>query len=261
MELNSKTIREETIKLSCQTGAGHLAPSLSIVELLVVLFNHFLVFNRKNPKDDIRDRLVISKGHGCYAYYVILNHLGFISKSLIGNFNKNDSVLKGCLEINSDFMIEASTGSLGHGLPIAVGMAKAFKIKNRKNRVICIVGDGEMQEGSNWEALMLAYRFKLDNLLIIIDANNLQALGYVEDIAIGNDKLASILRSFFSDFFDIDGHNEEEIYKAYEYFYKNKNSNSMILFARTVKGKGLKIAENSPIYHFRCPTIDGYKYE
>jgi len=261
MELKSGIIREKTIKFSCQTGAGHLAPSLSIVELLVVLFNHFLVFNKSNPKDDSRDRLIISKGHGCYSYYIILNQLGFIPDNIINNFNNIDSILKGCLETNKDFMIEASTGSLGHGLPIAVGMAQAFKIKNKKNRVICIVGDGEMQEGSNWEAMMLAYRFKLDNLLIIIDANNLQALGHVADIAIGNDKLASILKSFFSDFFDIDGHNEKEIYKAYEYFYKNQNSNSMVLFARTVKGKGLKIIENSPIHHFRCPTIDGYRYE
>ena len=177
--LDIEDIRYKTIKLSCETGAGHLAPSLSCLEMLVVLFNDYLKFDKDNVFDDSRDRLIFSKGHGAYSYYVILNELGIIPNYEIENFYSNSS-LKGCLTYNPKYMLEASTGSLGHGLPIAVGMAQSFKMQKKKNKVICIVGDGEMQEGSNFEALQLASRFKLDNLLIIVDGNKLQAMDRVQ---------------------------------------------------------------------------------
>ncbi|RXJ93838.1 transketolase [Malaciobacter molluscorum] len=258
--LNSQIIRKKTIELSCKTGAGHLAPALSTVEILTVLFNKFLNFNKNNPKDETRDRFILSKGHGCYAYYVILNELGFIPNKELETFNTLDSRLMGCVVENNDFMIEASTGSLGHGLPIAVGMAKSFKLQNKSNKVICMIGDGEMQEGSNFEALMLAYRFKLDNLLIIIDANDLQAMGRVENIALDNNRLAKILNSFIdTNFFDIDGHNEEELEKSFIKFYNQENEKFSIIFARTIKGKGIKLLEHSQDHHYRCPTLDGYE--
>ena len=178
--LDIEDIRYKTIKLSCETGAGHLAPSLSCLEMLVVLFNDYLKFDKDNVFDDGRDRLIFSKGHGAYSYYVILNELGIIPNNEIENFYSNSS-LKGCLTYNPKYMLEASTGSLGHGLPIAVGMAQSFKMQNKNNKVICMVGDGEMQEGSNFEALQLASRFKLDNLLIIVDGNNIEELVQIAD--------------------------------------------------------------------------------
>mgnify|MGYP000514441025 CR=1 FL=1 len=260
--LTSDDIRKKTIKLSCVTGAGHLAPALSTVEILTVLFQKYLKFTKKDPKDESRDRFIMSKGHGAYAYYIILNELGFLPSWELEHFNTDKASIKGCLTQNEDYMIEASTGSLGHGLPIAVGMAQSFKIQNKPNKVICMVGDGEMQEGSNMEALMLAYRFKLDNLLVIIDANELQAMGRVENVALDNNRLSKILNSFIDDnYFDIDGHDEASIENSFEKFYNQSNKNFSIMFARTIKGKGIELLEDSEKHHFRCPTQDGYVME
>ena len=260
--LNAKDIRKKTIKLSCDTGAGHLAPALSTVEILTVLFEKYLRYEKSNAYDESRDRFILSKGHGAYAYYVILNELGFLPDSELEHFNTDKASIKGCLVENPSYMIEASTGSLGHGLPIAVGMAQSFKIQNKPNKVICMIGDGEMQEGSNTEALMLAYKFKLDNLLIIIDANNLQAMGKVDDVALDNDRLSKVLNAYIDDgYYDIDGHDEVSIAKCFEAFYQKENTNFSIMFARTVKGKGIDILEDSQKHHFRCPTLDGYVLE
>lgn len=258
--ITTQDIRERTIEFSCRHNAGHLAPSLSNVEILSVLFRDFLRFNASDSCDENRDRVVFSKGHGCYAYYVILNALGFIPDHILDSFSQEESPLKGCVSYAPDFMLEASTGSLGHGLPLAVGMAQSLKMQGKSNKVICIVGDGEMQEGSNFEALALAYRFKLDNLLVIIDANGMGAMDFLHNVCLDNDALSKIL-SVYTDshsFFDIDGHNESQIYEAYQHFYTHTNHSLSIMFARTIKGKGLEMIENNPIYHYRCPTQDGY---
>ena len=256
-------IRQKTIRLSCRSGAGHLAPSLSCVEMLTVLFRDFLRYNLDDPRDKYRDRLIFSKGHGAYAYYVILNELGFLPDHELDNFYTDRATIKGCLTMNLNYMIEASTGSLGHGLPIAVGMAQAFKMQRMDNKVICIVGDGEMQEGSNYEALQLAYRFKLNNLLIMVDANNLQAMDRVEDVALDNNKLSSILKNYVNPcaFLDIDGHSENALQKSLKQFFHSQNDSFSIIFCRTVKGKGLSLIENSIKHHFRCPVEDGYQIE
>ena len=138
--LNSQDIRQKTIELSCKTGAGHLAPSLSTVEILTVLFEKYLNFNKNDTKDETRDRFVLSKGHGAYAYYIILNELGFLPDWELEKFNTDEATIMGCLTENPEYMIEASTGSLGHGLPLAIGMAQSFKIQNKTNKVICMIG-------------------------------------------------------------------------------------------------------------------------
>ena len=257
--LSSKDIRKKTIELSCNSGAGHLAPSLSCTEILTVLFRDFLKFTINEPKNATRDRLIFSKGHGAYSYYIILNELGFLPDWELDNFYKEDATIKGCLTKNLDYMIEASTGSLGHGLPIAVGMAQAFKMQNMKNKVVCIVGDGEMQEGSNFEALSLAYRFKLDNLLLIIDGNGLQAMNQISDVGLDNNRLAKVLHSYTDNFSKIDGHNENKLTNSFNQFFNQKNETFTVLFCDTTKGKGLKMMEDSIAYHYRCPTQDGYK--
>lgn len=256
--LTSEEIRKATIELSCKSGAGHLAPSLSSVEILTVLFRDFLKYQIGNPLWENRDRLIFSKGHGAYAYYVILNKLGFLPDSELQGFYGGASV-KGCLSADKNYMIEASTGSLGHGLPIAVGMAQAFKMQGMSNKVVCIVGDGEMQEGSNFEALALAYRFKLDNLLLIVDANGLQAMDKVADVGLDNDRLLKVLSAYTDNVVDIDGHNEELLHSAFSSFYSSATLSQMsIVFARTIKGKGIEFMENSIAHHFRCPIEDGY---
>ena len=258
--LDSKIIRKKTIELSCKSGAGHLAPSLSTVEILTVLFRDFLQYNLEDAKDATRDRLIFSKGHGAYAYYVVLNELGFLPDNELEDFYHGASI-KGCLTQNPEYMIEASTGSLGHGFPIAVGMAQAFKMQNRSNKVVCIVGDGEMQEGSNFEALALAYRFKLDNLLLIVDANGLQAMDRVADVGLDNERLAKVLSSYTDNFSKIDGHSEASLHVAFDNFFHTKNESFSIVFCGTLKGKGVEVCENSIAHHFRCPTQDGYTLE
>ena len=258
--LNSSDIRKKTIELSCKTGSGHLAPSLSCIEILTVLFRDFLTYNKENSKDNKRDRLIFSKGHGAYGYYVILNELGFLPDYELENFY-NGASIKGCLTQNLEYMIEASTGSLGHGLPIAVGMAQAFKMQNKQQKVICIVGDGEMQEGSNFEALGLAVRFKLDNLLLIVDANGLQAMDKVEDVGLSNTQLSIVLSAYSENFSRIDGHNEEVLKQTMNKFFNNRNDSLSIFVCDTIKGKGIELCENSIAYHYRCPVQDGYKLE
>jgi transketolase len=260
LQLCANDIRKKTIKLSCDAQAGHLAPSLSCVEILTVLFRDFLNYNRDNAHDENRDRVIFSKGHGAYAYYVILNELGFLPDEELKNFY-NEASIKGCLTQNLNYMIEASTGSLGHGLPIAVGMAQAFKMQKKSNKVICIVGDGEMQEGSNFEALALAYRFKLDNLLLIVDANGLQAMDRVSDVGLDNNRLAKVLNAYGDNFDKINGHNESLLEQTFCKFFHKKNSSMSILFCDTIKGKGVDVCEDSIAHHFRCPTQDGYILE
>ena len=255
--LDCANIRKKTIAFSCNSGAGHLAPSLSVVEILTVLFRDFLSYNIDDAKDETRDRLIFSKGHGAYAYYVILNELGFLPDEELDKFYDGASI-KGCLTQNLDYMIEASTGSLGHGLPISVGLAQAFKMQKKPNKVVCIVGDGEMQEGSNFEALALAYRFKLDNLLLIVDANNLQAMDKVEDVGLDNDRLSKVLASYTDNFSRVDGHNEDDLKSNMDKFFNSKNSEISIMLCDTLKGKGVDVCENSIAHHFRCPTQDGY---
>jgi len=251
-DLLAENIRKATIKLSCDSGAGHLAPSLSCVEILTVLFRDFLYYDVNNPKSESRDRLIFSKGHGAYAYYIILNQLGILPDIEIEKYNKGGS-LTGCLKKDDRYMLEASTGSLGHGLPIAAGMAKAFKLQGQNNKVICVVGDGEMQEGSNFEALAFAYRHKLDNLLVIVDANDLQAMDCVADVALDNDRLSKILSAYVDKnyFFDIDGHDEKILKESFSIFFERKNSmdSFSICICRTIKGKGLSMIEGKTKYH------------
>lgn len=264
-DLTSSFVRRKTIELSFKTGAGHLASSLSCVEILTVLFRDFLVYDVNDSLFNGRDRLIFSKGHGAYAYYVILNAIGFLPDFELENFYTERSSIKGCLTLNKNYMIEASTGSLGHGLPIAVGMAKALKMRSIESKVICIVGDGEMQEGSNFEALIYANRFKLDNLAVIVDANGLQAMDYVENIGIDNTTLFHAMSAFTdsSYSFRLNGHDEYEISKAFEFFFHSKGEKNgfSIFFCDTIKGKGIPLIENNPKYHFRCLTEDGYKLQ
>lgn len=260
-KLQPDVIRDKTITLSCVTGAGHLAPSLSTVEILTVLFRDFLRFTPGHPDDETRDRFILSKGHGCYAYYVILNELGFIPDQELATFYTDASRLTGCLSMNLDYMIEASTGSLGHGLPIAVGMALSFKLRHRSNKVVCMVGDGELQEGSNFEALQFACRFRLDNLLVIVDANRLQAMDKIADVALDNEHLANLLRIYAQDNFHlVDGHDVLQLDQALRAFFVTSAplAGFSVLYCNTIKGKGIDFMENEAKYHFRCPMEDGY---
>lgn len=262
LQLKADFIREDVIKVAVRNKAGHIAPSLSCVDILTALYYNLMnIF--ESPQCDQRDLLIFSKAHGCYGLYAILSDRGYIERS---DWNKfyNGSFLSGCVERSIKNGIEAGCGSLGHGLPIAVGIAFGAKLQGKKNRVYCIVGDGEMQEGSNWEAVQFAVKHGLSNLTIIIDNNKLQAMDFLDNILTVKDRKKDIekkLSSFGIRVKSCDGHNTKKIVSVIKTWIKNQDKIKVpqALVANTIKGYGLICMENVPMFHFRLPTEDDFK--
>lgn len=268
-ELKEKAdyIRKDLIENAIKNGAGHIAPSLSCVDILVVLYYEILNIQSLSNWNE-RDRFILSKGHGCYGLYSILADIGLIPKEEWINFY-NGSCLTGCVERHEEFGLEASCGSLGHGLPIAVGMAFGAKLQSKKFRIYCMVGDGEMQEGTNWEAIQFAVKHKLSNLTVIIDNNALQAMDFTENIMGFKDADKNFLKkmtAFGLEAQICDGHDIESLISVLKNWVKNQeNTAPQVLIANTVKGYGLLCMENIPKFHFRMPTPEelkmGNRYE
>ncbi len=257
MDLKEKAdeIRRELIKVAVRNGAGHIAPSLSCVDILVTLYYDLMKIG-DSPFWEERDRLVFSKAHGCYGLYAILADKGFIPREEWENFYKG-SHLSGCSERDLEKRIEAGCGSLGHGLPIAVGIAFGAKLQKKEYRVYCIVGDGEMQEGSCWEAIQFAVKHKLSNLTIIIDHNRLQAMDFLENIMVpegAKEDLRKKFKAFGLAVASCSGHSHKKIISAIRGLVKNNPVRPQVLVANTVKGYGLAFMENVPKFHFRLPT-------
>ena len=175
LDNRSKYLRQLIVQALIGGGRGHMGSAMSLVEILRVLYDEFINIDPKNPKEENRDRLILSKGHGCLALYSILADKGFFPKKLLNKTSRTGSILGGHPEQKIPG-IEVSTGALGHGLPIAVGMSLAAKLKKKKHKIYVIVGDGECNEGSVWEAVMSAANFKLDNLIAIVDYNKVRSL-------------------------------------------------------------------------------------
>ena len=269
-QLNKKAnqIRCDLVKVTVKNKAGHIAPSLSCVDILTALYYKIMNLS-KNPEWERRDRLVFSKAHGCYSLYAILADIGYLDQKDWATFYKG-SFLAGCAERSVKNGIEAGCGSLGHGLPMAVGIAFGAKLLNKTYRVYCILGDGEMQEGSNWEAIQFAVKHNLSNLTVIIDKNSLQAMDFLENILTiegRKDDLQKKLKAFGFEVKTCDGHNIKHIIAVIEKWVKNKENFTapQVLIANTIKGYGLKCMENVPKFHFRLPTQDelkkGNRYE
>ncbi|MCM8831040.1 MAG: transketolase [Candidatus Omnitrophica bacterium] len=260
LEKKANQIREEIISVAVKNQAGHIAPSLSCVEILVALYYKIMRYKKTDPFWEDRDRLIFSKGHGCYALYAILADLGILPKNEWQNFYTDQSSLCGCIERNLRYGIEASCGSLGHGLPMAVGVAFAAHLQNKKYRTFCVVGDGELQEGSNWEALQFAVKHELSNLLIIVDKNCLQAMDFIVNIL--DKKETDLIKRLkgFGLFVDIcSGHNIKELIECIRKSLQTKTAKPKVIIAKTIKGFGLKCMENVPKFHFRIPTDEELK--
>lgn len=204
----SKHLRRQIARVLLASRRGHLGPALSIIEILRVLFDSVLRFDAKNPAWPERDRFILSKGHGCIALYVLLADKGFISEEALWGFCCFDSTLGGHPEPHTPG-VEVSTGSLGHGLPIAVGMAIAI----RPRRVFVLLGDGECDEGSVWEAAMAAAKHKLDNLIVLVDYNKQQSYGSTAEV-LDLEPLAEKWRAFGFMVLEVDGHSVEELQAA-----------------------------------------------
>ena len=244
-------IRKKILKMIVDARAAHIGTSLSSVEILVALYFSVLNVDPQNPEWEDRDRFILSKGNGAAALYATLAERGFFPVKTLDTFAQNGSTLIGHADLQVPG-VEASTGSLGLGLSVGVGMSLAGKSDNRSYRVFVLLGDGECDEGSVWEAAMSASHYKLDNLTAVIDHNKLQATGFVKEV-MSQDPILEKWRSFGWSAREIDGHNMEELLKTLKETPFEKNKPSAII-AHTVKGKGISFLENDVISHYKCPN-------
>lgn len=222
-----------------------------MADLLAVLYGKILRIDAANPKWAERDRFILSKGHGAAILYAVLAEKGFFSKELLNTYYQNGSFLAGHANSHNVPGVEVSTGSLGHGLPIGCGMALAGKRGNKPYRVFVIMSDGELDEGSNWEAILFAPQHKLDNLVAIVDYNKIQSFGTVSEV-LDLDPLADKWLSFRWAAREIDGHNYKQIESTLESIPFEQGKPSVII-AHTVKGKGVSFMENQLAWHYKSP--------
>ena len=257
MELSdiSRVIRAEIIETSSRTGTPHLGSCLSCVDLLVALYFSVLRIDPLNPRDEDRDRFIMSKGHGAMALFHVLSKRGFFSSEMIQNYGQDGGFLAEHPPTPGHLAgIEAATGSLGHGLSMGLGIALAARLQKRCYNVYAIVGDGECNEGSVWECAMLAAAQRVNNLCVIVDFNKWQATGRSQEI-MAIDCLADKWRAFGWDVVEIDGHVIEDILAALSKFPSDINKPTAII-AHTIKGKGVSFMEDDNNWHYRIPNAD-----
>ena len=248
----AKQIRRVSVQLAHMTNTSHTGGTLSQADILAVLYSGIINISPESIDDPARDRFIQSKGHCCASFYATLALKGFIDiEELLSNYCKNGSQF---FEHVSHKLpgVELSTGSLGHGLPVACGMALGLKKQGYLSNVFCLIGDGEINEGSNWEAIMFAAHNKLDNLCVILDKNRMQALGYTKDV-LCLDPLYEKIKAFQWNVIEIDGHNYGQIIDAFECFKACKGKPTMII-ANTIKGKGVSYMENNLRFHYSAPN-------
>lgn len=244
----TESIRYTVTDIICKAGGGHLGGSLSLVDILITLYYRIMNVDPENPGWEDRDRFILSKGHAGPVLYAILAELGFFPKELLYTINKNGTRLTSHVDQNYTPGIEVTAGSLGQGLSCAVGIAKACKLDKRLNRVFCVIGDGESQEGQIWEAAMFAANHKLDNLVVITDYNRLQLDGRTDEI-ISLEPLADKWSHFGWEVFEMNGHNLQEIYSTINQAVSVNNKPSMIV-AHTIKGKDNSLIEDRVESHY-----------
>lgn len=252
LEKKVKELRALVFKTICNGGGGHIPASLSLVDILAVLYYRILKVDPKNYKAVDRDRFVLSKGHGGVALYAILADLDFFDRKHLETFGKKGAILGGHPDMHKVPGIEASTGTLGHGLSFGCGVALAGKLNKKDYRVFVVIGDGECQEGSIWEAALFAPQKQLDNLTVIVDYNKLQAMDFLDNI-IKMDPFVDKWKAFGWKVKEVDGHNMDELFLVFDSLPLEKNKPSLIV-AHTTKGKGVSFMENTPIWHYRMPN-------
>ena len=250
-------IRKGIIDAVYSAKSGHPGGSLSIADILTVLYFHEMKIKPEEPDWEDRDRLVLSKGHCSPALYSCLANRGYFPVEDLKTFRKIDSYLQGHPDKNKVPGVDMTTGSLGQGLSAANGMAIAGKMDNKDYRVYCILGDGEIEEGQVWEAAMTANKYKLDNLCVIIDNNNLQIDGTIEEV-MNSYPIDEKFKSFGFEIIKIDGHDIEEIIKAFE-VARNIKGKPTCIIAKTIKGKGISFMENQVSWHGKAPNEEQYK--
>ena len=245
----AKFIRKSVVLMTSSGGSSHVGSCLSIVDLVAVLYGHVLKIFPNDPESSSRDIFILSKGHAGAAIYSVLSYVGFFSKDLLSSHYQDGSNFSGHVSHKGVAGVEFSTGSLGHGLPVAVGVALSFKINKKDNKSFVLMSDGEFDEGSNWEAILFAAHHKLDNLFVIVDRNKLQSIRTTEE-TLSLEPFKEKFSSFGWNAIEINGHNHDEIINACK---AQKKSMPTIIIAKTIKGKGISFMENNNLWHYRSP--------
>lgn len=245
----SNFVRISVVKMTSYGKSSHVGSCLSIADILSVIYMDYIKII-SDKKD--RDIFILSKGHAGAALYATLAGVGLMDKKLLLEHYQNGSVLSGHVSHKASEYIELSTGSLGHGLPVAAGYALGYNLDKKDNKVICLLSDGELDEGSNWEAIIFASHFKLSNLTIIIDYNKLQSLKSIEE-TLALEPLKNKFESFNCEVYEVDGHSHDQILNCLKINAVNKPK---VIIAHTTKGKGVSFMENSVLWHYRSPQGD-----
>ena len=246
-------IRKNVLFVSHKAGTPHIGSSLSIVDILTVLYFGVLNVRAKGHAGfEKRDRLILSKGHAGLALYATLAERGLLPRKLLNDYSKNGTLLPAHPVYNLDFGIEATTGSLGHGLPMAVGTALAAKLNGDHYRTFAILSDGECDEGSTWEAVMAATQWRLDNLIVIVDYNKIQSFGRVDEV-MDLEPFVDKWRSFRWAVKEVDGHDTTALEKLFARVPFEKGKPSVVV-AHTTKGKGVSFMEDTVEWHYKNLT-------
>lgn len=256
LERKATEIRKLLVEMIFEAGTGHTGSSLSNADILTVLYYHVMKVDPKNPEWEDRDRYVQSKGHAVESYWAVLADKGFIEKEELKTFSQYGSRLIGHPN-NKVPGVEMNTGALGHGLSVSVGMALAAKMDRRSHRIFTLMGDGELAEGSVWEAAMAASQYKLDNLIGIIDRNRLQITGKTAEV-MDNEPLDKKWESFGWEVIQVDGHDLEALITVFDGLPGVAGKPTMII-ANTLKGKGISLAEGVPSWHHHVPNKEEYE--
>ena len=257
LEKIANDIRIGVIEAVYSAKSGHPGGSLSCTDILTVLYFNQMNINEKEPNAKARDRFVLSKGHCSPALYSTLARKGYFEKERLLTFRNIESNLQGHPDMNKVLGVDMTSGSLGQGLSVANGMALASKLNEDGYRVYCLLGDGEIEEGQVWEAAMTSNKYKLDNLCVIVDNNNLQIDGKIEEVK-GLTNIGDKFKSFGFEVLQIDGNNIEELLNAFNVAKQIKGRPTVII-AKTIKGKGVSFMENKVEWHGRAPKEEEYK--
>lgn len=247
LDARSRSLRHRVVDGLEGGERGHVGSALSLVEILRVLFDDIMTYRVEDPRWGQRDRLILSKGHGCMALYALLADKGFISQDQLTSFCRFDSDLGGHPEFGRVCGIEASTGSLGHGLSVGIGMAIAARIRSEAHRIFVVVGDGELDEGSVWEAALAAGHHRLDSLTVIVDFNSMQSYSSLSEVW-NLEPLIEKWEAFGFEAHRVDGHSIRELKTV---LTAPPNGRPRAVIAETIKGKGLSFAEQNPMWHHK----------
>jgi transketolase len=241
-------LRKKIVRMITNGGEGHIPSSFSIVDIIATLFDGHLNVDPDNPDWDDRDYFVLSKGHGCAGLYVVLEKHGFITQDDLDSYGQFEAILGGHPDRTKVPGVEASTGSLGHGLPFSLGIALGLKIQNKESRVFTLVGDGECHEGTIWESALVAQNLRLSNLCCIVDLNGSAAQ------ILPHPDITKQWTAFGWNVLEVDGHSKQELDVAFDTFKGSSSDKPSVIIAHTVKGKGVSFLESHGPWHHKIPN-------